>query len=316
MARIFTEGFEHGTIGQFSGGSVITSNPTPRSGQYAFYSGSYTRYVIIPERSEIYLRVGVNLRTEFGRPIELRSRADALIGKIEFYQGVMKLYVGGTVVGTSTCRHWEWFLLEWHLKVADSGGISEVKIDGETRITFTGDTKPGTDQYIGKLVIGSDIAIDDIAVNDTSGTENNSWCGDGRIFALIPSGDYSVQWSRSGGSANYEMVDERPPDGDTTYIYTDTAGNVDKYSVTGSLPNNLRGVRGVIVYAQAKALTGEALGLQLGVDSNGSEAWSGTISLPTSYAIVDSGLITKNPATGQDWTVQAVQNSRVAIKAV
>ena len=316
MARVFTEGFEHGTRGPFSGGNVITSNPTPRSGQYAFMVPSDYQWAHIPALNELYLRIGVNLRAYSSRSISLRSQTDAVIGRIEFINGLMKLWVGSTVVRTAPCRHFEWFLLEWHLKIADSGGVSEVRVDGETVMTFTGDTKPGTEGYVAKLGIENLIAADDIAINDTSGSENNSWCGDGRIFPLIPSGDVLVQWSPSSGSVNYEMVDEIPPDGDTTFVYTDKDGKVDKYSVTGSLPTLIRGVRGVIVYAQAKALTGEALGLRLGVDSNGSESWSGTITLPTSWAIVNSGLITKDPATGQDWTVEGVQNSRVAIKSV
>ena len=316
MARVFTEGFEHGTRGPFSDGSVITSNPTPRSGQYAFMVQSGNPWAYIPVLNELYLRIGVNLRTYSSRSISLKSQTDAVIGRIEFNNGLMKLWVGSTVVGTAPCGHFEWFLLEWHLKIADSGGVSEVRVNGEMVITFTGDTKPGTEGYVAKLAIDNLIAADDIAINDTSGLENNSWCDDGRIFPLIPSGDDLVQWSPSSGSANYAMVDETPPDGDTTFVYTETAGKVDKYSVTGSLPYAISRVRGVIVYAQAKALTGVPLALQLGVDSNGSESWSGTITLPTSWAMVNSGLITKDPATGQDWTVDGVLNSRVAIKSV
>ncbi len=50
----------------------------------------------------------------------------------------------------------------------------------------------------------------------------------------LPTSDSAVQWSRSSGSNNYELVDDpyTNPDDDTTYTYTNTQTNKDLFSFT------------------------------------------------------------------------------------
>jgi len=71
-----------------------------------------------------------------------------------------------------------------------------------------------------------DIIWDDIAINDGSGSFENSWCGEGEIVVLRPSatGDNNA-WTRGGtdSGANWSQEEEIPPDDATERAYTQRA---------------------------------------------------------------------------------------------
>ena len=64
-----------------------------------------------------------------------------------------------------------------------------------------------------------DLFYDDIAINDSTGSYQTSWPGDGKIVHLRPdsAGD-NAQWSQgAGGTYNWDRVSEVSPDDSTTY---------------------------------------------------------------------------------------------------
>lgn len=79
-----------------------------------------------------------------------------------------------------------------------------------------------------------DFIVDDLAVNDTTGSIQNSWPGEGEIIHLYPNsnGDNSG-WTGSDGDStdNYLLVDEFPPDDATTYVQSNTSGQIDDYNI-------------------------------------------------------------------------------------
>src|SRR5580765_1854633 len=64
--------------------------------------------------------------------------------------------------------------------------------------------------------------VDDVATNDSSGAQQNSWCGEGKIVLLKPTADNAIGtgWTDSGGATTglWQSVDNTPPTGiaDTT----------------------------------------------------------------------------------------------------
>jgi hypothetical protein len=66
------------------------------------------------------------------------------------------------------------------------------------------------------------INIDDIALNDSTGTANTGWCGPGKVVLLVPTADSAVGtgWTRdnAGATGLFNAVDNAPPAGiaDTT----------------------------------------------------------------------------------------------------
>ena len=75
------------------------------------------------------------------------------------------------------------------------------------------------------------IYFDDVIIYDTTGSTWNDFMGPRYISTLKADGTgNSTQWTRSGGAANYEMVDEVEYDDDTSYVSTSTLNNKDLYT--------------------------------------------------------------------------------------
>jgi hypothetical protein len=100
-----------------------------------------------------------------------------------------------------------WIKLEVYIKIGNGTGAYNIKINDVSVASNSGDNTGtsnlksiGFGQYV--TMVGGDNAFyfDDIALNDTAGTINNTWCGDGTIVALRPkgAGNYS-QWDKSQG---------------------------------------------------------------------------------------------------------------------
>jgi len=67
-----------------------------------------------------------------------------------------------------------------------------------------------------------DIYFDDIAINDSSGSYQNSWPGEEKLIVIRGNGSNQYEWLKQGGGAadanNYQDVDEVTPDDATTYL--------------------------------------------------------------------------------------------------
>ena len=94
--------------------------------------------------------------------------------------------------------------------------------------------------------------FDDYYLCDDTGTKRNDFLGEIRIDTLASDGDNSVQYSRSAGANNYELVDDATYDDDTTYVYSSTATHKDLYDYA-ALPSGAGStVHGVIVTARVR----------------------------------------------------------------
>jgi len=156
----------------------------------------------------------------------------------------LHLYVGAVEVASSSeafINDGGYVRIEWRLLVDDTNGVFEVKVNGNSVISFQGDTDPTIEGHIRFLCLGKPYAgstnyiarFDDVAINDTTGTVNNSWVGRGYIYLAKPKGigNYS-QWTPSNETYdNWEMVNTVPDDGDTTYVESETPGHRDSYQM-------------------------------------------------------------------------------------
>lgn len=135
-----------------------------------------------------------------------------------------------------------WFKLDYHVKIASSsnGGIIEAKIDDVLLLSKTCPTySNGNSSFkIQKIVFGYtsypsnkgiDIWWDDIAVNDTNGDVNNSWCEDGSVLDMPVTSATTTQFTPSSGT-NIENINKVVIN-DNTYNSSQTVGHVDLYKV-------------------------------------------------------------------------------------
>jgi hypothetical protein len=211
-----------------------------------------------------------------------------------------------------------WYLIEAHLKLGSSNGVVEVKMDGNLMLQYTGNTNPNSRSAITRVTFANTMNVtfwDDIAINDTSGSEDNSWCGDGRIVLLKPNANGDTnQWTPSSGN-NYECVDEGfPANDDTDYVTTDTTNQKDLYNLENwSLPSNSI-IKRVWAIARAKKTSSDLASINIGLKTNSQEYWMASDTpLITTYKNYYGNQYTKNPATSNDWTIDDINNLQVGI---
>lgn len=85
-----------------------------------------------------------------------------------------------------------------------------------------------------------DAYMDDGAVNNNSGSFQNSWCGEGTIAVMLPDsdGDNHGLTTQTGGTAgaanNFTRVQEMPPNDATSFNGDNTVSNTDDYNLAAS----------------------------------------------------------------------------------
>lgn len=156
--------------------------------------------------------------------------------------------------------------------------------------------------------------IDDIVLMDnTSGLGSSGLPEPLRIeSALVPTGDSSVQWTRSTGATNFSCVDEIPVSG-TDYVSTSTVGQRDVYDLSdrpGGYTTSIYAVQ-----AEAWALNGDggAPSMKLGIKSSSSETQV-TAGLSGSVSRV-TNLLETNPNGSVAWTSTSLNAAQVTLEA-
>jgi hypothetical protein len=107
---------------------------------------------------------------------------------------------GNTQLGSvsGTLQAGRWYYLEMKSVIHGSTGVAELRIDGVTAITFTGNTQPGSATTANRLYLnpyfsnnqnGHWFAFDDLYWLDGSGTSNTGYLGDVRIVVLNPTAE-------------------------------------------------------------------------------------------------------------------------------
>lgn len=328
MTRVFTEGFESGDVLFFDINYLgAASASIARSGTYSYYGNNAVMYgsKFVTGISEAYFRIGFYAASMAGRILAWYSdsganemgslRVNASTRKLSLYTGSGTLVATGThVLSLST-----WYLLEVHVKIDNTTGVLEAKLDGISEASFSGDTQPSTATTFDKITYfmqDNNTYYDDLAMNNTSGGSDNSWCGDGRIVALLPNaaGDLSQLTNSAGTSVNnYTYVDERPSNGDTDYVEGAVVDNKDLYNLSAIGLTNIIVKR---VWAEARARDTVASGglISLVIKTNSAEYASSDFSLLTSYTAVKGPEYLINPNTATLWTISDLDALQVGPK--
>lgn len=151
-------------------------------------------------------------------------------------------YCKGTLVYTFNYLYYnQWVKVDVRLKVGDeNNGIFQLRINDKLITTFNGLTGTTNPKYLffgipscrNSSVFAC--AIDDVAVNDTTGNVNNSWCGNGSIVGIVPTANGSKTMFTPGidGTQNFENVDDVQPDGDATYNSSYALEDIDTFKFT------------------------------------------------------------------------------------
>jgi len=233
-----------------------------------------------------------------------------------------------------------WYRVEVKVDASGAGStdIVEACLDGNVFATSaTRNLSTGVQKFIIGTNIGSEAQtqgewhFDDLACNDSTGSQQTGYPGTGTIINLAPNaaGD-SNQFLKSGGGAgdanNYQEVDELNPDTNTTYLKSNTTGHIDFYNVANSgLSSNVKIVAvGVNMrFAGDGASANGTIRCKLKKTSGGTIV-NGATQSPTSTSYLTNAVAipryqqimrTVDP-DGTEWTTTTVDSMQIGVECV
>lgn len=232
-------------------------------------------------------------------------------GGFQFFRGGAN-NAAGTAVGSPSAGGLltsnSWYFIEWDITIDPSAGVAKLYLNGNPTpiINSTGlNTRNTANSFANQFqMVKQNVAgfwlFDDLYLFDDQGTYCNAILGDQRIITKVPTGAGGLtQWTPNGAGANWQCVDEIPPNDDTDYVSSNTAGNRDAYAVPTSgitaAPNFF------VVKNRARkddAATRVMKGL---VRSSSAVAVGGGITLGSNYTNYRT-LFENDPNTSAHWT--------------
>jgi hypothetical protein len=257
MARRYTIGFEanHVNFDLSSGaitGAATWSTTNPRSGVYClqcssaagnavasgaflgavlssldwFYIRAYIRFDNLPG-----VTVPVLATNATGTGISARVTS---AGKVQLWDDVAGVQIGSDSVATLVANTYYRFELGCQVNsAAGSDDAGELRLDGVTVASFTGraiSASPSFSPFAGWLAApGANLVmrVDDVAVNDSLGTDQNSWPGAGNVVMLLPTSDNAraALWTGGAGGTTslFDAVNNTPPAGLVSASATNTS---------------------------------------------------------------------------------------------
>ena len=248
MARLFSSGFElnstaAGVEWTTTSGSPTISTSTVRSGTYAgqvqanqFFQ---TNLGVAVEGRDYFYRFYIRFATFPGATISI---SNGLVGHGLRINSSNQLYLddeNGILSGsTSSALSLDtWYRIEIRERsTGETTGQAEYQIDGVT-ILSTIATEPagGSTFTFGNIQAGTfSFFLDDFAVNDSTGSFQNSWPGEGKIVHLRP----SATGSNSAWTGDNTDIDEVTPDDTTTKISSNTTSQLEDVNIDNT-PNDL-----------------------------------------------------------------------------
>lgn len=284
--------------------TLLNAWPTPVS---TFAVGFATQQTHTTATEYLFATFGSNPElslTRIGSTGQLLLRTGGLAGTLLFTSA-------NDVIRTNI-----WHYIVIAATIHASTGTYQIWVDG---VDITSGQQTGQDT----LAVNSTISeFGFIAANGVSThLEDDVWWSDDltfreemRIGAFNPNGNgYSSQFDGSDGNStdNYLLTDDVEPDGDTTYVQSLTAGEIDSYTFSDMADASLVvgvAVRGVMRKNDAGARSGRTI-----LRTNSTNFESTTLTLTASY-LTKRTYYVENPDTTADWTQSEVNALEAGVK--
>lgn len=341
MATIFMEPSEIGAIGTPLVSGDWVANATGTAGAWSGYclSSSNTAEIKYKWDSSVSTFYGQgrfnlvessgvnNTFLKFYSPngtCNVSIRKDT-VGNLVVYRGD-----AGTLLGTSsgiTIVDNTWFYLQWYIVINDSTGAVTLKANNSTVLTLTSqdtrnDAGANGDQcntISFDTVAGDQVKVDDVIINDTTGSVNTSYPDNQGIEALMPNAAGDNTGLLRGGSDsgnNYGQVDEIPYNDATDYVYDSVVDDYDLYNIPST---NWSTVSAVALHIRAASSDAGAANVahivKADTDTNGTadtEYTGSDIALSTTWQSFIKHY-NQNPDS-TDWTAAKVNALQIGAK--
>lgn len=231
-----------------------------------------------------------------------------------YYNYFVKIYRGTTLLGTSTVPITignEWFYLEIKIYLHDTEGYVIIRKNGEIFYKLNSIKTRNSIEYCNHLRIrvqDYNAIIDDLYIDDSN------FLGDIKVETLCPSGaGTTTQWDALSGN-NYENVDEVSQDGDTSYVSTATANEIDTYAF-GNLTTTSGTVYGVQVNMTARKDDAGSRSIAPVVRLSSTDRIGNSVSVSDSY-VNHIQMYNTNPDDSEAWTIADVNGAEFGVKLI
>lgn len=212
--------------------------------------------------------------------------------------------------GPSVMSPLNWYGVEWLVTLDSSGaGVLKVWVNGFQLINASGlVTCPSGMTYGNRVWLADNscpgVYFDDFRVWDNTGSTQNAPLGtDSRLVTKVPSGvGAATNFTPNGAAANWQCVDDIPPDDDTTYVSGAASGLIDSYAMPSAGFTAAPSM--VVARSRVRKDDGATRSLNIGVSSSGAVGVGSSIVAGSTYANVDS-CIALDPNTSAAWAAAA-----------
>jgi len=339
MALRFIDGFDHYTTAAAYAYKYTTYSTSlapstgRRSGSNAARLGNYANdYLLKTFDDQDTWTVGFAYKWDYAssneKPIlQLRDAAGTVQIALCMHgvDGVLRLWRGDQSVlltsASTSLPTGSWNFIELKATINDTTGSLELRVNGTTVATFSGDTRYSTTYATARSIrLSSGVYssslygwIDDLYICDGTGASHNDFLGDCRVDTLYPNGvGNAATFTPTGSANNWENVDDVPSDEDSSYNASDTIGAIDSFAFTdiSVLTSLVLGVQANLLARKddAGTRTLRAIARVGGTNYEGSD-------LPLSDTYLDQQQIwALNPATAAAWTESEINDTEFGYK--
>jgi hypothetical protein len=309
--------------------------PAGLPGQGIYLVGAYVRKNMLSNQATLIAKVACQPQTASASPgaailsfLDNGSANQVAIvltpaGAIAVYSGWQ--HVGGNILvgstGSGAIAPGQYVSVEAEVTINASAGAVTVWVNGIQVLAITGaNTQFTSDAYANQVQLGDGLLswyMDDFRVWDNTGSTQNAAAGasnqDSRLVTKMPSGaGIDTEWTPNGAAANWQCVDDNPPDGDTTYVSAAYSGSgpdpIDAYTMpsAGFTAAPLM----VVSRSYVRKDDGATRTIEIGVaQSGGSAGVAGSFTVGSTYAFI-TACIPEDPATTAPWTAAGADSAQ------
>jgi hypothetical protein len=331
-AYLFADGFDNynsaaqlydsvtGTI-TYSSGFARFAPPAGLPGQGIKFASGGARIIknLIRNEATLIIKVAINFASLGSSSINpflgaldagtfqwnLCVTPSGALGVIKGASGATQVVTGPGVVTTGL-----WYGIEILVTINGAASTATVWVNGFQVINATPINCQATaNAFAGQVAVGDingnglvNMLADDFRVWDNTGGTQNAPIGiDSRLVTKLPSGaGANTNFTPNGAAANWQCVDDNPPDDDTSYVSGAAAGLLDSYAMP-SAGFTVAPVGGVVSRSRVRKDDGAVRSIQIGVQSGGGSNASGAATVGSTYAFID-GCSPFDPNTTLVWT--------------
>lgn len=204
------------------------------------------------------------------------------------------------------------YYIEFKCTISDAAGSYEVRVNGSSTGWLSGsgvDTKNTANASANQVRFQNasttgPATLDDFYICDGTGATNNTFLGDVRVDALLPTGAGANTGFTPSAGSNFQCVDENPANDDTDYVQANVVATKDTYTFA-DITHNPTTVFGVQVNMVARKDDAGSRSIASVVRSGGADTAGTAQPLATTYANY-AAILELDPNGAIPWTKAAV----------